>query len=515
MLHVHQALAYWAKCTPDAVALTDGGAAYSYAQLHAAAQAVAHRLRAGQPGADPLHRHVAVCMRKSALAVASLYGVLMAGGSYVPIEPDLPIERVRHILRETHSLCLLADEAGAPLLDACPELQGWQLDATLFGRTATVAVEPPMVADEHHAAVLFTSGSTGMPKGAVTTHGNLRAFVAWAASAFALDATDRLASHASLSFDLSFFDLYAASAVGASVALVPHAATGSGALLMHFLAARQPTVWQSVPSALGLMQEHANQAGLANGTLRLVLFAGERMPVPRLKKLLDVFPNAEHVNVYGCTETNDSFFYRVPRGVDLPDPLPIGRLIDGMSYRVLDDAGEPVPPGTPGMLWIAGPTLMAGYLRAEQNEAVFRQFPGDCPGTTQRFYCTRDQVVMHDDGELRFIGRIDGVVKVSGFRVSLQEIEDRIAECEQVDEVAVLAVPCGRLGHRMVAVVSHPPHTRLNTLDMKLYCARRMARHMVPQSFIFSTQPLPKSKNGKVDKKLLAACHASPSHHPA
>lgn len=518
-MHVHHALAERAARTPHAPALIADDAELSYAQLRAAALRIAAQLRAGVPDDAPLRRHVVVCMQKSALAVAAIYGVLLAGGSYVPVEADLPAERLAHILRETDCLCVLVDAAGAALAAAADaERPRLRLDAgTLFDADADAASMPAAslrCSDGDAAAVLFTSGSTGLPKGALITHGNLRAFVAWAVPAFGLHAGDRLASHASFSFDLSFFDLYAAAAAGASVALVPASASGSGALLMQFVQTRRPTVWQSVPSALGLMQVHASRHAMVADGVRLVLFAGERMPVPRLKSLLGVFPAAEHVNVYGCTETNDSFFYRVPRHGEIPDPLPIGRLIDGMAYRVLDENGAAVAPGSPGMLWVAGPTLMAGYLRREHDAAAFREWPL-ATGGTRRFYGTRDQVVEHADGDLRFLGRVDGVVKVSGFRVSLQEIEDRIAECELVDEVAVLAVADERLGHRMVAVVRHGPQRRPSTLDMKLYCSRRMARYMVPQSFVFSTEPLPKSKNGKVDKKRLAADHATCTHPQA
>ncbi len=522
-MFVHDSLTRWAQRTPDAPAVLDAAGTLSYAQLEHRSRLLAARLQCWVPASSDdtqAPARIALWMAKSNQAVVAIHAVLRAGMTYVPIDPDLPMERVVQVLDDAGCAAVLTDDG-----DQAARLRALQPARPCDSFDEQLRLATPMASAAvlrtwtcrvgRPAAILFTSGSTGRPKGAVITHGNLALFAGWVVERFALMPADRLASHASLSFDLTFLDLFAAVRGGASVALVPPSSTKSGALLMAFLSRFEPTVWQSVPSVLGLMLAHAQKHGQTDTRLRAVLFAGERMPVPRLVGLMAVFPAATFFNIYGCTETNDSTMYEVPRAPDdVPDPLPIGEVLPHIHTLVLDDAGQPVPPGASGMLWVAGGTVMAGYLRAEQNEGVFRYLK-DAHGVSRRYYRTNDQVSLQPDGQLRFGGRADGVVKVGGFRISLQDVEDRIAQHTGVNDVAVLAVPDDRRGHLLVAIVQPQDGVALNSLQMKLHCAAQMPRHMVPHSFVFTPVPLPKSANGKVDKKALAArLEAGPPGRP-
>jgi amino acid adenylation domain-containing protein len=501
-MYVHESLVWHAQHTPDAGAVTGTAAAYSYADLYGAASEIARRL----PGASmaPDARPVAISMPKSALAVAALYGVLLSGRSYVPVDPELPRDRIDYILSEAKVCRLIVAVGNARAIEAASALgiEVLTIDQRIF--SAPVGIHrSPRVSDATRAAILFTSGSTGLPKGAVITHGNLREFVEWAVVTFSISRWDRLVSHAPLNFDLSFFDLFAAVRAGASVALVPPEQAGNGRLLMQFIRQQRITVWQSVPSALGLVCDAAESDCEAVADVRAVLFAGERMPAARLRKLAGIFPRARNYNIYGCTESNDTFMYEVPDDLTaIPDPLPIGMPLSYVEYKLLQDNGEEAPDGQPGILWVAAPTVMEGYLDAHATAAVIRTLPGR-DGVVRRFYLTKDIVQRNSRGEFEFIGRTDFLIKANGFRVNLQEVEDKLGDCRQVDEVGVIALPDQSVGNKILAVVKPLDGEPLDSLDLKMYCGKRLPKYMIPHLFRFTNEPLPKTPNGKIDKKAL------------
>jgi amino acid adenylation domain-containing protein len=506
-MYVHESLAWHAHHASEAVAVTGATGSYSFADLYGAACDVARRLTCGIKAADAQAQQqtVAISMPKSPLSVAALYGVLLSGRSYVPVDPDLPRERIDYILTEGKVCCLVVNAGNARAIEAASALgiDSVIVDERIF--SVPVGNYPlPTVSDASRAAILFTSGSTGLPKGAVITHGNLRVFVEWAVERFGISGRDRLVSHAPLNFDLSFFDLFAAVRAGASVALVPPEKSGNGRLLMHFIREQCITIWQSVPSALVLVSDAAEGDAEATAPdVRAVLFAGERMPVARLKKLARTFPRARHYNVYGCTESNDTFMYDVPHDMNtIPDPLPIGTPLPYVEYKLLQDNGNDVMDGRAGILWVAAPTLMEGYLDANATAGVIRTLAGQ-DGVMRRFYLTKDIVQRNSSGDFEFIGRVDLVIKANGFRVNLQEVEDKLADYGKIDEVGVIALPDQNIGNKILAIVKPLNGESLDSLDLKIYCGKRLPKYMIPHLFKFTIEPLPKTPNGKVDKKAL------------
>jgi amino acid adenylation domain-containing protein len=506
-LYVQESLALHAQNAPGSIAVTGTNGSYTYAQLYGAACNVANRVA---PAIDPGRQSVAISMVKSPMAVAALYGVLLSGCCYVPIDPELPRERIDYILQEGKVSCLIVSSKNSRAAESAMALgvDVVVLDETIFSSSAA-SVALPAVDDESRATILFTSGSTGMPKGAVITHGNLRTFVEWAVTKFAITSEDRLVSHAPLNFDLSFFDLFAPVTAGASVVLMPAEKAGNGQLLLNFIREQRITVWQSVPSALGLIAEAAERdAQGVSPYVRAVLFAGERMPVPRLKKLMNIFPAARHYNIYGCTESNNTFIYDVPLDTNtIPDPLPIGAPLAYVDYKLLDENGKDVVDSAPGILWVAAPTLMEGYLDENATAAVIRVMAGR-DGVKRRFYLTKDTVQRNSNDQFEFIGRIDFVIKANGFRINLQEIEDKLSDYGKVDEVGVIALADDVVGNKILALIKPADGESLDSLEMKIYCGKRLPKYMIPNFFQFTTNPLPKNTNGKVDKKALQRSYA-------
>ncbi len=475
---------------PDRCAVIANQARYSYAAVAKRSNKVALGLET--KGVHPGER-VGVYLEKSIDAIASIYGVLKAGCCYVPISPSNPALRTRYMLNNCGIQFMLTDGKLSPATESAVDGLDVQIlqvnDLVSAVPENSVAFTPRQHTASDAAAILHTSGSTGDPKGAVITHGNLSVFVSWAVAAFGLTADDRLLSHAPLQFDLSFFDLFAALAASAAVVLATPADTANAERMQRLIKQSKITIWQSVPSALTLQTVGSRGQSESMSSVRCVLFAGERMPRPTLLALPKIFPNARLYNVYGCTETNDTFMYSVPTQVtDTPDPMPIGQVLPHIQYRIVDRAGNDVDPGKKGQLLVSGETLMARYLGdANKNMMV------------DGFYPTHDLVSQEQDGQLYFHGRIDSVVKTNGYRVNLTEIEDYLRKSDKFEEVTLFCVTDDLIGNRIIAVLRPKAGIACSTLDLKIYCSRGLPKYAIPHSFYITHEALPRGGTGKVD----------------
>ncbi len=225
-------------------------------------------------------------------------------------------------------------------------------------------------------------------------------------------------------------------------------------------------------------------------TVRQVLFAGEPMPRQTLLKLPELFPKARLHNVYGCTETNDTFMYSLPETIqETPDPLPIGRVLPHIRYRIVDQSDRDVAVGEQGHLLVSGATVMAGYLGNNVRSRL-----------TDGYYRTNDLVSEAENGLLQFHGRIDSVVKTNGYRVNLTEIEDYLQRSGKFKEVALFCVKDDLIGQRIVAAIRPLADTPCSLLDLKIYCARGLPKYAIPHSFYITKDEFPKGNTGKIDR---------------
>ena len=304
---------------------------------------------------------VGLYLDKSLEAVVGIYGILKCGGAYVPLDPSAPTRRLGYIASDCGLRVLISSAAkeaawgeliahGAPL-DVVVTADGVDLVGDLVGVHVMTADDlerqdstaPDMgTISLDLAYILYTSGSTGQPKGVMLSHQNALAFVRWAVETFDVGPNDRLSNHAPLHFDLSVFDLYAAAMAGAAVVLVPQALSVFPVQVRDFIESRHISIWYSVPSILSML---TLRGGLGVGSLpdlRTVLFAGEVFPTKYLRSLMDLLPQAHFYNLYGPTETNVCTWYDVP---PLPDdatePIPIGNAIDDVEVFAIRDDGAP------------------------------------------------------------------------------------------------------------------------------------------------------------------------------
>jgi amino acid adenylation domain-containing protein len=507
-----------ATIAPENTAIVDGAQALTYTELDERSNRLAHLLRELGVGRGD---RVGLYIGKSAAAVVGLYAVLKAGAAYVPLDPHMPVARAARIVQNCAMRCVLTSssqrEAWSALVSSTSEIElVVMLDAARdveYDDGAAVAIvgtdaidaqpaaSPPVrVLDADIAYILYTSGSTGEPKGVTLTHRNAMAFVSWAAEEFGVGGTDRLSSHAPFHFDLSVFDLFAAAWGAATLVLVPSQASVFPIEIARFIREQRITVWYSVPSILSAL---TTRGGMSDGDfpdLRTVLFAGEVFPTKYLRALMQLLPHVRFANLYGPTETNVCTWYEVPPlSEDMTEPVSIGYPITNDDVYVVNDEGKPAATEEPGELYVRGATVMKGYWADPERTAQSLVPDPFSDGLPDNVYRTGDLVRRAPDGSLHLLGRRDSQIKSRGYRIELGEIETALYAHPDMRECAVIAIPDDTITNRIKAfVVAVVAET-----DLVKFCSERIPRYMVPHTFEFR-DVLPKTSTGKIDRQALA-----------
>lgn len=511
---LHQLLDRAAGSDPEHEAVRCDGRSLTYGQLSRRSSAFAAALvDAGVRRGD----RVALFLPKSVDAVTAIYGIMMAGAAYVPIDPKSPVLRAATIARDcTVAAVVTTPDRAAMLLEGlgdhrprCVILAGEDVPAPDLGVPTMLLDEaaggaglmrPVPVVDTDLAYILYTSGSTGTPKGVMLTHRHALTFIEWCASAIGSTPQDRFSNHAPFHFDLSVFDLYLAAYGGASVSVVPDEQAYFGRDLATFIREERISVWYSVPSAL-MVLTRAMGEGESFPELRSVVFAGEVYPTKHLRALASVVPNADLWNLYGPTETNVCTYYRVD---DLPDdgPIPIGRACENAEVFAITDDGKLAGVGEEGELHVRGSAVMKGYWGSPERSAeVLVQHPLQT-GTLELVYRTGDLVRLRADGDYDFIGRRDHQIKSRGYRIELGEVEAALHADPHLDSAVAVAVPHEDWGSAIVAFVV-PKNHEVTEIEIKREAARRLPRYMVPARVEVRSN-LPTTSTGKIDRRAVA-----------
>jgi amino acid adenylation domain-containing protein len=490
----------------------------TYRELDERSTQLAHLLR--QRGLKKGDR-VGIFFPKCVESVVCMFGVLKAGGVYVPLDPQAPADRVGYIIGNCEirvlltskerrasltpevinslDFCVMTDDSGAN--GSGNKIVPW----AMLGEYPAAPAPEVTLTETDLAYILYTSGSTGRPKGVMLSHQNALTFVEWCADKFKVRSEDRLSNHAPLHFDLSVFDVYNSIEAGASLYLVTEDLAMFPTSLANFIEKQAITVWYSVPSALMLLLLHANMKAEKIPQLRTILFAGEVFPMKYLRQLADLLPNVELFNLYGPTETNVCTFYHVERErLATLDKLPIGIACENTEVFAVNDHDQIVTkPGQEGELYVRGPAVTYGYWADKEKTAKMVVPNRFQPNFNENMYRTGDLVTLAEDGNYFFQGRRDSQIKSRGYRIELGEIESALLSHPGVREAAAVAIPDDLVGNRIKAVVAAHEAQELKIADLQQFCATRIPKYMIPEQIEFC-ESLPKTSTGKIDRMRLS-----------
>ncbi|HEY1352296.1 MAG TPA: amino acid adenylation domain-containing protein [Ktedonobacteraceae bacterium] len=482
--------------TPDAVAVVFEERQLTYQELNQRANRLAHALCRQGIGPDDL---VGLCIDRSVEMLVGLLGILKAGGGYVPLDPDYPPERLAFLLQDSGVSMLLTHTRLRSILStyAGPLLC---LDADWQRLQEESAENPPGSASlEQRAYVMYTSGSTGQPKGVMVSHRAIANRLLWAHHAGALTREDRLLQTASLSFDISLWELLGPLCAGACVVLLRSNDLLEIPALVDLLLTQQISVVHAVPSLLHILVE---QTAFRNcTTLRRVYTGGEAVPASLLRRLFACL-DADLQLFYGPTEAAiNATAWQCPRSGQIQQ-VSLGPPVANMQVYVFDEYLQPVPPGLPGELYIAGVGLSRGYVgRPALTAERFLPHPF-AREAGERLYRTGDLARYLPDGQLEFLGRRDQQVKIRGHRIELHEIETVLSGHPAVDMAVVLMREDRPGDRRLVAYLRLHPGQVLTARQIHTFAARKLPAFMLPSLFQF-VEAFAQTPHGKIDRRTL------------
>jgi len=509
-----------AKAHPErpSVCLPDGRR-LSYAELDDAADRLAGFLRRNGVQAGS---RVGLIVPKGIEAVITLLASMKIGAAYVPADWTAPAARGRTIMSDCgvtalvlHPDCLGVLEDWPGQLPVIIVTNGTAGRTNLHSFDEALASSPIVGSDiqrspEQLSYVLYTSGSTGVPKGVKITHRTALSFVDWCSRTFEPTPADRFSSHAPFHFDLSILDLHVAWRHGASVHLIPDELGKSPKDLVQFAATRDLTIWYSTPSTLTFMLQYGGLEKSGWPGPRFALFAGEVFPIKHLRQLTSIWTRARWFNLYGPTETNVCTFHevRLPIAPDVTEPSPIGRPCgDHTQLMIRNSDGAPATgAGAEGSLWVSGDCVFQGYWnRPDLDNGVFEWIDG------RRWYDTGDIVRSAPDQALVYVGRRDRMVKRTGYRIELGEIETALYKHPGIAKAAVVSLRDADHNVRIIACCT-PNGERPSLIEMKKFCYDNLPHYMAPDSFVW-WPTLPLTSTGKIDLQgVISQLRAAPEN---
>ncbi|RKH18694.1 amino acid adenylation domain-containing protein [Corallococcus sp. CA047B] len=489
--------------TPEAEAVRFEGVGLTYAALDRRSNQLARHLQGLGVTTDVL---VGVCLERSVEMVVAVLAVLKAGGAYLPLDPAYPAPRLSFMLEDAKAPVLLTQaklRAGLPAF-AGPVLCLDESPALFAPEAPASPVDASSL--EGLAYAIYTSGSTGTPKGVAMGHGPLANLITWQLGQSIAGPGTRTLQFSPLSFDVSFQELFGTWCSGGTLVLVRDELRLDAVLLLKLLADERVERLFLPFIALQSLSEIATSHQKVPPSLREVVTAGEQLQVTHhLRAFFAALPGCALHNHYGPSETHVVSSYVLRGSPDAwPALPPIGKAIDGCELVVLDEQKRPVPHGESGELFLAGVCLARGYLHREALTAERFVAHPLRPGTGERAYRTGDLARVLPDGNVEFLGRIDGQVKVRGYRIELGEIEVALGSHPAVKQVAVVAREDVPGDKRLVAYVVPDGTLEHAAGTLRRHLGTRVPDYMVPSAFVV-LETLPRTPSGKIDRRALPA----------
>ena len=506
---------YWASKTPDQPAFRMVGKELSYCELWRRAGQLARTLIEQGVGRGD---RVGIYMNKCLEMPLAVYGIMRAGAVFVPLDPTAPAARLQHMIDHCGIKVLishppkaraipafLTDDTGLSCIIGIDDSAKNSVHTIPWAEVDNSSENCPPVAlmEQDLAYIMFTSGSTGLPKGIMHTHYSGLSYARLAAQTYDLNNNDRLGNHSPLHFDMSTLEYFSAPLVGATTVLIPEAYTKLPASLSQLIEQEQLSIWYSVPYALiqlllrGVLEQRQIQS------LRWVLFGGELFPPKYLYALMQLWPQARFSNVYGPAEVNQCSFYHIPEAYEeTSHPIPVGHIWGDAEGMIVDNQDRPVSAGESGELLVRAPTMMQGYWEQPELNAKAYYFRPVTSDISDRFYRTGDLFLENGDGLLEFLGRKDRQVKIRGYRIEIDEIEKVLSAHPQVEECAVYVLMDEDQNVKIQAAVIVVSHSQISEEDLLLYSAEYLTVYALPETISRQTE-FPRTTSGKIDRKAI------------
>ncbi len=488
--------------TPDAVALLSGDQSFTYAQVDARANQLAHRLLASlPPGAGA---PVAMCMERSAQSVIGVLAIHKAGATCLPLDPNYPSDRVAFMLDDSGAAVVLVNAATRTLFGAIRQARPCvdaDADAQAISQCPERRPDRRSLGADDLACIIYTSGSTGVPKGVLLTHGGICNHQRWFGECLQLTPSDRVLHFTSIGFDASLCEMLAPLSAGACLYIARPNGERDVPYLARTIRDQRLTVLQAVPSVLRALVAEASFHSCTS--LRYIVSGGGPLDYDLVASLAGAVPGARLGNFYGPTETSvDATFFALDAARRGSGLVPIGRPITNARCHVLDGERRLVPIGVVGELYIGGAGLARGYLNRPEQTA--ERFVADPFRPGERLYRSGDLARYLPDGVLAFVGRNDDQVKLRGFRIDPGEVGAVLSEHPDVRTCHVMArrQPNGDAGLAAYIVSALGTPDRPDFAALRRFLALRMPAHMIPTSFV-AVADLPRTINGKVDSRAL------------
>lgn len=504
MLNLAGAALAHAQSQPAAPALIVGDRTWTYAGLGEVTTRVGGWLRASAGNAP----RVGILASRSLETYAGILGAACAGGTYVPINPRQPAARIASILERARLSALIVDAAAAAHL-ADSRIRGSLPPHVLTSVSpdatgdASSAGFPVPVASDHAAYIMFTSGTTGVPKGVVVTAGNVACFLSAVREQYGIHPGDRAGQFCETSFDVSVFEMFAAWAGGACVVVVPESQLMAPA---GFIRREKLTVWTSVPSVIAMLSRMKMLDAGMFPSLRVSFFIGEALPAKAARDWQAAAPASVVDNQYGPTEATVACTVQRVADPLLETPgrgtVAIGRPYPEMEAEVVGEGGRFLSDGEIGELALSGPQLAAGYL--DDDEQTARRFPElDHPRLgRRRWYRTGDLAYRDEAGVLHCLGRTDHQVKIMGHRVELEDLEAHLRAASGTDAVTAIAWPV--VSGNAAGVAAFVCGANVPVAAIRDRLRELVPPYMVPRRIV-EVDELPRSANGKIDRAALGA----------
>ncbi len=507
-------ISYSAKRFPDRIAFRCGQNTLTYRQINQRMNQVAGCLQnLGIQKGD----RVGIYLNRSIETAIAIYGILQAGAVYVPIDPKNPTDRNRFLIEDCGISILITNPSQKRKIEkiiahpsSLKTIIGLEKEAQLsiqtiswsqiFERSDQFILEFKILENDL-AYIMYTSGSTGQPKGIMHTHYSGLSYARLTANLYGIDENDIIGNHAPIHFDICTLGYFTGPFVGACTVIASDAETIFPANLAQLIAKEVITIWYSVPLALiqmlqsGALEDKAIQ-------LRWLLYAGEPFPPKYLRALMELWPQSRVSNIYGPTELNQCTYFNLPEIPQTNDPIPIGTVWGNTEYLIIDEEGELSPQGEQGELVVRSATQMLGYWQnPELTQQSFYHYQLSS-GRTLAFYKTGDLVKEDKDGVLHFFGRKDFQVKIRGYRIELGAIESCLVTHAEVSEAAVYVLENTKDHLQLEAAVILKKRANISANDLSDYLKTKLPVYAIPEE-IRILETFPRTSSGKIKRSAI------------